>query len=121
MKFSKSHEYIQVENNVGTVGISQFATEQLGDVVYVELPEVGKVYSRDEEFGVVESVKAVSPLYAPVSGKVVAVNTDLQQHPEWVNQDPYGKGWMLKLELTNPSELDEILSEEEYKAEVATH
>lgn len=121
MKFSKSHEYIQVENNVGTVGISQFATEQLGDVVYVELPEVGKVYSRDEEFGVVESVKAVSPLYAPVSGKVVAVNIDLQQHPEWVNQDPYGKGWMLKLELTNPAELDEILSEEEYQAEVATH
>lgn len=121
MKFSKSHEYIQVDDNIGTVGISQFATEQLGDVVYVELPAVGKAYSRDEEFGVVESVKAVSPLYVPVSGKVVAVNQDLQQHPEWVNQDPYGKGWMLKLELTSPAELDQILSDEQYKAEVATH
>lgn len=121
MNFTKSHEYIRVEDKIGIIGISQFAADSLGDVVYVELPETGKIYSREEEFGVVESVKAVSSLYSPVSGLVVAVNTALQDNPEWVNQDPYGKGWMLKVELSDPAELEKTLTPEQYESEVATH
>jgi glycine cleavage system H protein len=121
LKFSKTHEYITVDNGTGTVGISQFAAEQLGDVVYVELPEPGKTYGQGEEFGVVESVKAVSSLYMPVSGKVVASNVEPQEHPEYVNQDPYGKGWMLKLELAQAGEIDALLAAEQYQAEVASH
>lgn len=124
MKFSKTHEYVRVDGQVGVVqvgvvGISQFAVEQLGDVVYVELPDVGRILSRNEEFGVVESVKAVSSLYAPVSGEVLAVNGDLRDHPEWVNQHPYGQGWLLRLAFSNLAELDEILSGTQYEAEVA--
>ena len=114
LKFSKTHEYVRVEDRLAVVGISEHAAEQLGDVVYVELPQIGKAYSKNEEFGVVESVKAVSSLYSPISGKVSAVNAELLEHPEWVNQDPYGKGWMLKLELVDPKELDELLSAEQY-------
>ncbi len=121
LKFSKSHEYVRVENRLAVIGISQHAADQMGDVVYVELPQIGKAYSKDEEFGVVESVKAVSSLYSPVSGIVSAVNTELLEHPEWVNSDPYGKGWMLKLEMTNSEELDRILSQEQYEAEVGNH
>ncbi len=121
MKFSKTHEYLSVDNGVGTVGISRFAAEQLGDVVYVELPEPGKTFSKGEEFGVVESVKAVSSLYMPVSGKVVASNVELREHPEYVNQDPYGKGWMLKVELAQAAEVDGLLADEQYQAEVASH
>ncbi|MBU6429242.1 MAG: glycine cleavage system protein GcvH, partial [Cyanobacteria bacterium REEB65] len=113
--------YVRMEDSLAIVGISKHAAEQLGDVVYVELPDIGKAYSKDEEFGVIESVKAVSSLYTPVSGKVMAVNSDLLDHPEWVNQDPYGKGWMLKLELSDAQELEKILSSEEYDAEVASH
>lgn len=121
LKFSRTHEYVRVENNLAVVGISEFAAGQLGDVVYVELPQIGKSYSKDEEFGVVESVKAVSSLYLPISGKVSQVNSDLLEHPEWVNQDPYGRGWMLKLEIADLGELDRILSSEQYQSEVASH
>lgn len=121
LKFSKSHEYVRIENRLAVIGISQHAADQMGDVVYVELPQIGKAYSKDEEFGVVESVKAVSSLYSPVSGTVSAVNAELLEHPEWVNSDPYGKGWMLKLEMTSPTELDQILSQEQYDAEVSSH
>jgi glycine cleavage system H protein len=121
LRFSKSHEYVRADERVGTVGISQYAADQLGDVVYVELPDLGKTFGKDDEFGVVESVKAVSSLYAPVSGTVVAANDDLREHPEYVNLDPYGKGWLIKLSLANTDELDAIMTPEQYAAEVGSH
>jgi glycine cleavage system H protein len=121
LKFTKTHEYINTEDSVGVIGISQHAVEQLGEIAYVELPESGKTYSRGEQFGVVESVKAISELYMPVSGTVVAVNSDLLDHPEYVNEEPYGKGWMLKVQLTVPAELAGLLTAEQYDSEVAVH
>lgn len=116
LKYTKEHEWIKVEGNVGLVGITDFAQDQLGDVVFVELPAVGRVLKQHEQFGVVESVKTVSDLYSPVSGKVIAVNTDLESSPELVNQGPYDKGWMLKIELSNPAELDGLLDAAAYEA-----
>lgn len=100
LRYSKEHEWVRVEDGRGVVGITHFAQEALGDVVYVELPEVGRVLEAGEVFGAVESVKSVSDLYAPVSGVVVEVNSDLVDHPETVNQDPYGEGWMIVLKTT---------------------
>jgi len=108
VKFSKSHEYVKVEGNVGTVGISQFAADQLGDVAYVELPAVGKAYTREEEFGVVESVKAASDIYAPIAGEVVAKNEDAIAAPESVNQDCYA-AWLFKLKPANPADVATLL------------
>lgn len=116
LKYTKEHEWIKVEGNVGIVGITDFAQDQLGDVVFVELPAVGRVLKQHEQFGVVESVKTVSDLYCPVSGKVVAVNTDLEASPELVNQGPYDKGWMLKIELSNPTEADHLIDAAGYEA-----
>lgn len=116
LKYSKEHEWVKVEGNIGTVGITDFAQDQLGDVVFVELPEVGRSLKHGEQFGVVESVKTVSDLYAPVTGKVVAINTDLDSAPELVNQGPYAQGWMLKIELANPAELDALLDAAGYEA-----
>ena len=121
MKFSKTHEYLNLEDSIGTVGISQHAVEQLGEIAYVELPESGKTYSQGEQFGVVESVKAVSELYLPVSGSIVAINSDLLEHPEYVNEDPYGKGWMVKIQVADPAEVAALLSAEQYDSEVAVH
>jgi glycine cleavage system H protein len=116
LKYTKEHEWIKVEGNIGTVGITDFAQDQLGDVVFVELPTVGRVLKAHEQFGVVESVKTVSDLYIPVSGKVVEINSDLDASPELVNSSTYEKGWMLKIEIANPAELDQLLSAEEYAA-----
>ncbi|BAD40906.1 glycine cleavage system protein GcvH [Symbiobacterium thermophilum] len=116
LKYSKEHEWIRVEGNIGIVGITWFAQDQLGDVVFVELPEVGRELKQNEQFGVVESVKTVSDLYCPASGKVVEVNTKLESSPELINQDPYGEGWILKLELSNPAELDNLLDAAAYDA-----
>jgi len=99
LKYSKEHEWLRQEGNTGVVGITLFAQDQLGDVVFVELPEVGRVLKAGEQFGVVESVKTVSDLYSPANGKVVAVNEKLADKPEVVNSDPYGEGWMVKLEI----------------------
>lgn len=114
LKYSKEHEWIKVEGNIGIVGITDFAQDQLGDVVFVELPEVGRVLKQHEQFGVVESVKTVSDLYSPVSGKVIEINGDLEASPELVNQDPYGAAWMIKIELANPADLDQLLDAEAY-------
>lgn len=116
LKYTKEHEWIKVEGNVGLVGITDFAQDQLGDVVFVELPAVGRTLKAGEQFGVVESVKTVSDLYSPVSGKVVEVNTNLEGSPELVNQGPYEQGWMLKIELSNPAELDGLLDAAAYEA-----
>jgi glycine cleavage system H protein len=116
LKYTKEHEWIKVEGNVGLVGITDFAQDQLGDVVFVELPAVGRTLKAGEQFGVVESVKTVSDLYSPVSGKVVEVNTNLEGSPELVNQGPYEQGWMLKVEIANPAELEDLLDAAAYEA-----
>lgn len=105
LKYSKEHEWLRREGNVGTIGITHFAQDQLGDVVFVEVPEVGRVLRAGETFGVVESVKTVSDLYSPVTGKVVEVNTKLADQPELVNSDPYGAGWMIKVEIESEGDL----------------
>ncbi|PVE26282.1 glycine cleavage system protein GcvH [Microvirga sp. KLBC 81] len=114
-RYTKDHEYIRVEGDAGIVGISDYAQSQLGDVVFVELPSVGKTLSKGDEAAVVESVKAASEVYAPVSGEVVEVNSDLEASPGTVNEDPAGRGWFLKIRLTNPSELDGLMTEEQYQ------
>ena len=114
-RYTKDHEYIRVEGDAGIVGISDYAQGQLGDVVFVELPSVGKTLNKGDEAAVVESVKAASEVYAPVSGEVVEVNGDLEAAPGTVNEDPSGRGWFLKIRLTNPSELDGLLTEEQYQ------
>jgi glycine cleavage system H protein len=114
-RYTKDHEYIRVEGDAGIVGISDYAQSQLGDVVFVELPSVGKMLSKGDEAAVVESVKAASEVYAPVSGEVVDVNRDLEASPGTVNEDPSGRGWFMKIRLTNPGELDGLLTEEQYQ------
>lgn len=114
-RYTKDHEYVRVEGDAGIVGISDYAQSQLGDVVFVELPAVGKTLAKGAEAAVVESVKAASEVYAPVSGEVVEVNNVLEDAPGTVNEDPAGRGWFLKLRITNPSELDGLLTEEQYQ------
>ena len=118
--YTEEHEWIRVEGDSATVGISEHAQEQLGDIVFVELPEVGRRLAKGEQAAVVESVKAASEVYAPVSGKVVEVNTELPEKPELVNQDPEGSGWFFRLEIADPSELDSLMDREAYDAYVAT-
>ena len=113
-RYTKDHEYIRIEGDAGIVGISDYAQGQLGDVVFVELPSVGKTLSKGDEAAVVESVKAASEVYAPVSGEVVEVNSDLEASPGTVNEDPAGRGWFMKIRLTNESELDGLMTEEQY-------
>jgi glycine cleavage system H protein len=115
LKYSREHEWVLVEGNVATIGITAFAEQQLGDVVFVELPAVGDKVTKDEAMGVVESVKAVSDVYAPVSGTVLEVNDDLPDNTELVNEDCYGDGWMVKIELSDPTDLDELLTAADYQ------
>lgn len=113
--FSKEHEWVQVvEGNLVRIGISEYAQDQLGDIVFVELPEVGEEISANESMGSIESVKTVSELYAPITGKIVRVNEELEASPELVNESPYEKGWMVEAEMSDPSELESLLSEEAY-------
>jgi glycine cleavage system H protein len=118
-RFTKEHEWIRVENGIGTVGITVYAQEQLGDVVYVELPEPGRTVARGKEMAVVESVKAASEVYAPVSGEVVEVNAQLTSDPATINADATGAGWFVKIKLSSPSELDGLMDEGAYEAFVA--
>lgn len=120
LKYSKKHEWVKTEGNVATVGITYHAQDQLGDIVYVELPAVEKELKASDEFGVVESVKSVSSLYSPVSGKVIDSNSELDVTPQLINQDPYGKAWIIKVDMSNPAELDKLLSAEDYKKIVET-
>ena len=119
-RYTKDHEYIRIEGDTGTVGITDYAQGQLGDVVFVELPAIGKALAKGAEAAVVESVKAASEVYAPVSGEVVAVNSELEAAPGTVNEDPAGKGWFVKIKLANTGELDGLLSEAEYQDYVKT-
>ncbi len=118
--YTKDHEWIRVEDRRGTVGITEHAQEQLGDVVYVELPEIGRELAAHEQAAVVESVKAASEVYSPVSGKVVAVNRAIVDNPALVNEDAEGGAWFFELELTDPSELDQLMSPEAYRDYLAT-
>ncbi|SFV05601.1 glycine cleavage system protein GcvH [Alicyclobacillus macrosporangiidus] len=118
LKYSKEHEWVRVEGNRAYVGITDFAQDELGDIVFVELPEVGAQVTANETFGTVESVKTVSDLFAPVSGKVVEVNAALADNPERVNESPYGDGWMIVIEMSNPEELNELLDAAGYQAHI---
>jgi glycine cleavage system H protein len=114
LKYTKDHEWVSVDGNVATVGITDFAQRELGDIVYVDIPSEGEDLAQEETFGSVEAVKTVSDLFMPVSGKVIEVNGDLEDAPESVNQDPYGKGWMVKIEMSAPEELDNLLDAAAY-------
>lgn len=116
IRFTDQHEWVRVDGDTATIGITDYAQEQLGDVVYVELPEVGKSVAMGDEAAVVESVKAASEIYAPVSGKIVEVNSDLEGAPGGVNEDAMGRGWFIKLKLTDTSELAKLMDEDAYKA-----
>jgi glycine cleavage system H protein len=120
LRYTREHEWIEIlEQGRGRVGITHHAQDELGDVVFVELPGVGDELGGEDVFGTVESVKAVSDLYSPVTGKVIQVNESLEEQPELVNEDPYGEGWMIQVKLNDPAELDGLLSAEEYAAYVA--
>lgn len=119
LRYTKDHEWARVDGNNATVGITLFAKDQLGDVVYLELPEVGAALTKGAPFGVVESTKAVSELFAPVTGKVIKVNQALIDAPEGINEDPHGKGWMIEVALANPAELGELLDADAYDKLVA--
>jgi glycine cleavage system H protein len=119
LKFTRTHEWLENDGNEMTIGITEHAQQLLGDMVFVELPEAGAEVKAGDELGVVESVKAASDFYAPVSGVVVAVNQQVSENPALVNSDPYGAGWLVKLRANNPSELSELLNAEQYKNEIA--
>ncbi|OGH56179.1 MAG: glycine cleavage system protein H [Candidatus Lindowbacteria bacterium RIFCSPLOWO2_12_FULL_62_27] len=118
LKFTKEHEWLRLTGSVGVVGITQFAADQLGDVVYVDLPAPGKEAKQSDVLASIESVKAVSDIYAPVSGKVTRVNADLAATPELVNSDPYGRGWMMEIEVKSPSDASSLLSPQEYEKHI---
>lgn len=115
-RYNKSHEWVRIEGDEALIGISDYAQSELNDIVYVELPEVGDSVEKGEEFGTVESVKAASDLYMPMSGEVIAVNEELEDSPELVNQDAFGAGWMLRIKLMAPIEAEELLDANAYKA-----
>jgi glycine cleavage system H protein len=119
LRYTKDHEWLRVENGDGVIGITDFAQDSLGDVVFVELPAVGAILSRGQTFGVVESNKTVSDLFAPLAGRVTAVNQVLRDEPELVNQDPYGSGWMIRVSIAQRDEVATLLDAEAYKAHVA--
>lgn len=118
LRYTREHEWVSLEGDVGTVGITHYASSELGDVVFVDLPEKGKALKGGEELGTIESVKAVSEIYAPVSGEVLEVNESLRDHPEKVNADPYGEGWLLKVRISDPSEAKGLLSADAYRSHV---
>ena len=117
--YSKSHEWVKIQGDVATIGITDHAQDALNDIVYVELPKVGETFAVEDEFGVVESVKSVSDLYMPVAGTITAVNGELDDKPETLNEDPYGKGWLIKVKLSNPADAKALLSADAYVKETA--
>ena len=118
LKYTREHEWVKKDGNIVTVGITDYAQGELGDVVFVELPQVGDDVSKDDTFGSIEAVKAVADLFSPVSGSVSEVNDDLGDQPDIVNTDPYGKGWMVKIEMTDDKEWDTLLSADDYKVHI---
>lgn len=119
-RYSKEHEWIALDGEIGTVGITDYAQEQLGDVVYVELPEVGESFNAMEVFGTIESVKTASDLYLPMSGEIVEVNHDVINHPEIVNESPHERGWLVKIKIKDKAELEQLMTAEEYEKYIET-
>ena len=119
LRYTQDHEWVRLDGSEATVGITQYAADQLGDIVFVELPDVGRELVGAKPFGVVESVKAVSDLYAPVAGEVIAINDALAGSPELVNSDPYGEGWMVRIAVADPDEVEDLLDADAYDALVA--
>ncbi len=115
LKYTKDHEWIKIEGDIATVGITDFAQGELGDIVYVEVETLDETLDKEEIFGTVEAVKTVSDLFLPLSGEIIEFNTMLEDEPEKVNTDPYGEGWMIKIKLSDPSEVDSLLSDADYK------
>lgn len=115
LKYTKDHEWIRIEGNQATIGITDFAQKELGDIVYVDITTIGETVAKEEVFGTVEAVKTVSDLFMPLTGKVTEMNKDIDSTPESVNNDPYGKGWMIKMTIDNVSEVAELLSCDDYK------
>jgi glycine cleavage system H protein len=113
--YSKDHEWLRIEGNMGYIGITDFAQGELGDIVFVEVETIGETLGKEEVFGTIEAVKTVSDLFMPVSGEVLELNPLLEESPDIINKDPYGKGWMVKIKLTNPEETEELLTAENYK------
>jgi glycine cleavage system H protein len=116
LKYTKDHEWVKLEGNIATIGITEFAAGELGDIVYVDINSVGKEVSKEDVFGTVEAVKTVSDLFMPVTGTVTEVNKALDSEPELVNSDPYGNGWMVKITVTNPADVDGLLSAADYQS-----
>jgi glycine cleavage system H protein len=116
LRYTKEHEWVRIEGDLATVGITDYAAEQLGDIVFVELPEIGRAATQFTAVGVIESVKAVSDLFAPIGGEVVEANAELSTMPELLNTDPYGKGWMLRIRLTDPAQIEGLLDAPAYEA-----
>ncbi len=115
LKYTKDHEWIKIEGDIATVGITDFAQGELGDIVYVEVETLDETLDKDEVFGTVEAVKTVSDLFLPLSGEIIAFNDSLEAEPEKVNQDPYGDGWMIKVKIANPDEIESLLDDQAYK------
>jgi glycine cleavage system H protein len=115
LKYSKDHEWIRIEGNVGYIGITDFAQKELGDIVFLDINTLGETVKHSDVFGIVEAVKTVSDLFMPISGKVIEMNPELENHPELVNSDAYGKGWIVKVSIDNASELDTLMDAESYK------
>jgi glycine cleavage system H protein len=116
LKYTKDHEWIRIEENYGYIGITDFAQGELGDIVFIEIETVGETLKKEEVFGTIEAVKTVSDMFMPVSGEILELNPELENAPDSVNKDPYGKGWMIKIRITNPEEISQLLSPEDYKA-----
>lgn len=118
LKYTKDHEWVRVEDKTAYIGITEFAQRELGDIVFVDIPTVGKNLTQQDVFGTVEAVKTVSDLFMPISGKIVSFNDELESSPELVNTDPYTDGWMVKIEMSDPKQVDSLLSAAEYQKEV---
>ena len=116
LKYTKDHEWLRVEENIGYVGITDFAQGELGDIVFIEIETLGETLKKEEVFGTIEAVKTVSDMFMPVSGEILEINPILEDSPDLVNKDPYGKGWMIKINISDPSEIKDLLSAEKYRA-----
>ena len=114
LKYTKDHEWLRVEGNEGFVGVTDFAQSELGDIVYIEVETIGETIEKEETFGTIEAVKTVSDIFMPVTGEVIEFNSALEANPELVNKDPYGEGWVVKIKITNPEEIKDLLSPEKY-------
>ncbi len=116
LKYSKEHEWVRVSGNIATIGVSDYAQDQLGEVVFIELPDEGEEFEKDDAFGVIESVKSVNDIYAPITGRIMEMNDPVVDSPEIVNEDPYGEGWLVKIEISDLKELGEFMSAKDYEA-----